>query len=90
MEALLFTLFISVLAGLLFALYNEEKWREQSWEGVVISKYEDVDGEGTSYVVIELCHNQTVQTNSDLDKETWQSIEIGNYIIKKSGRVAPQ
>ena len=81
---------IGVLTILIIVLFGMIKWRKQSWEGVVISKYtvERVrKSTDITYYIIQVCsggYDQTVQTFS-LGLSAWESIEIGNYVIKKSG-----
>ena len=70
----------------------EKEWRERSWEGAVVGKYEyDAGGldETIMTYAIELCHNQTVKTiyfrTIVFPQSVWESIEIGDYVVKKSG-----
>ncbi len=62
-------------------------WRKQSWEGVVIGKYWSIictrHSCATSYYM-EVYYDQTVQKRG-LPEERWKSVEIGDYVVKKSG-----
>ena len=63
------------------------RWRKQSWEGVVIGKSWEIHhsrhSSWTTYYV-EVCYDQTIQKR-ELSEERWESVEIGDYIVKKSG-----
>ena len=83
-----------VIIGLIFLVIWGwmNRWRKQSWEGVVVGKYyyiwKSKGLSGRTYWV-EVCHNQTVQLRR-FSHERWKSIEIGDYVVKKSGSDSTQ
>ena len=69
-------------------LSDRKKWRKQSWEGVVIGKYWYISNSKYTSVkkyCVEVCYDQTVKVKEIFGNERWKSIEIGDYVIKKSG-----
>ena len=75
--------------GLLFIRkICRKEWRKQSWEGVVIGKYwgtYDTKHINVKRYYVEVCYDQTVKVEEIFVNERWKSIEIGDYVIKKSG-----
>ena len=74
--------------GLLFCRkICRKEWQKESWEGVVIRKYwRECGGKWVSatFYYVEVCYGQTVKERG-LDKESWELVEVGGYVIKKSG-----
>ncbi len=65
------------------------EWQKESWEGVVTRKYwRECGGKWVSatFCYMEVCYvyGQTVKERG-LDKESWELVKVGDYVIKKSG-----
>ena len=91
--AFLFSLFVTLI-GYVLELPLRKKWQKASWEGVVVAKdtYTTTGKHGDrKHYVFEVCHGQNIQkpleglSPSKDFKKIWESIRIGNYVIKKNG-----
>ncbi len=75
--------FCLLVSLFLIALFFRKKWRRQSWQGVVIGKHIKTYGPD-----IEVCYDQRIRKINwwqHYPEEVWNSIEVGDYIIKVRG-----